>query len=120
MKTFLDLIKSELEEDGEIPFSFLVPYWKEERQPFQIVYPIFDHKVNFEILNKDFLELQSTVKSLIESGNIEICRYHDTHSTKRKDYFRPLNKDEQEEFLKDKSNWIYEKDKPAYFLCKKE
>jgi len=120
MQTFFELIKNELEEDGEIPFSFLVPYWKEVRQEFKIVYPIFEHRANFEISGKEFSELLTMVKALIESKNLEICRYYDTHSTKRKDYLRPLKKEEQEAFLKKKTNWIYDKDKPAYFLCRKE
>lgn len=114
-------VLEEIEEVDEFAFYALIPRFLQQTKGIELKGELLsDSKSNFNISDTDFSDLQSTIKSLIESENLEICRYYDTHSTKRKDYLRPLKKEEQEAFLKKKTNWIYDKDKPAYFLCRKE
>lgn len=118
---FKSYVLEEIEEVDEFAFYALIPRFLQQIKGIELKGVLLsDSKSNFNISDTDFSVLQSTIKSLIETEHLEICRYHDTHSTNRKDYLHPLKKDEQEAFLQDKANWIYKKDKPAYFLCRKE
>lgn len=118
---FKSYVLEEIEEVDEFAFYALIPRFLQQTKGIELKGELLsDSKSNFNISDTDFSDLQSTIKSLIASEELKIYRYHDTQSKERKDYLRPLKKEEQKEFLKDKSNWIYEKDKPAYFLCRKE
>ena len=120
-KEFKDYVLDEIEEVDELGFILLIPKYLEMIKGIDLKGGLINEfPTNYDIADSDFSALQNEIKSLIESENLEICRYHDTHSSKRKDYLRPLKKAEQEAFLKEKFNWIYKKDKPAYFLCKKQ
>ena len=113
--TFRSEILAEIEEVAEFAIVNLIPCYIQTEKNKEIKSDFLEN-----LTLKDFEIMRNQVVEIIESENLAICRYQDTHSVERKDYFLPLKEEEQKTFLNDISNWIYEKGKPAYFLCRKE
>lgn len=120
---FQNYILNEIEEDGDSNFSLLLPIFKKINYNYNISYPCFKHKENYDIREMDFLDLKHQILDLIQKENLKFVKYvPNKYSERWIDQLEGLNIKEIKNILSEKDNWNYYKseEKDAYFIIRDE
>ena len=104
---FRRLIISEIDEDGEIGLSILIPWYKKYVLGHEVTYPLFNNKENYNINESQFKELVNIVIGILDNNNFTLAMLSSNWSS--------VSKEGMIEIINSKKNYLPFLKKP-YFL----
>lgn len=116
---FQNYVLREIEESGEIQFTFLIPDFKELELGIEARLPYTDYKENFIINDNNFIELRRQLKEVMKNKNLGLAKYLDNKTSRNwEDCHYIFDKGSMEKFLSKKENWIFfeRNDNSLYFI----
>lgn len=117
-------IIEELDEVGEVPLTFIIPYYLRLEKDIEIKYPISENSDNYLISNEDFEIAKRQLNELVSEIKLGLFKYKGKDINKGirnwEDAFDQLSNDQWGVILENKNVWFNTKEGSVYFIAVKE
>lgn len=118
MSKFINYIKEDIEEDGNIDYYWFIPLYRELVLGKKMEIPYFDKPEDFSISDIEFENMIGELKKMLVTGNYKIYFVDLKHKNEKwADNLTLVSKDELEKILINKSCWIYREDNIMFTIA---